>query len=266
MYFAVVSIFPEMFSAISEYGITGRAFAEKKAHLTLVNPRDFAVGNYRRIDDRPFGGGPGMVMLAEPLYQAIAFAKQDALAHGATNCPVVYLSPQGERFCENWQTTHTPNWDGAILLCGRYEGVDERLIDECVDIELSVGDYVLTGGELPAMLIMDALIRRLPAVMGDDRSAEQDSFVDGLLDCPHYTRPTEFLGRGVPEVLMSGHHNNIAKWRFFAQLDRTKQKRPDLYQAFLANQAQLDKQHQKWLNAFLCDFEKNDFKQSISNG
>lgn len=252
MYFAVISIFPEMFCAIRDYGITGRAFAEHKAHLTLINPRDFASGNYRRIDDRPFGGGPGMVMLAEPLYQAIAFAKQQAQAMGAKNCPVVYLSPQGEQFCESWQMAHTPDWDGAILLCGRYEGIDERLIKTCVDIELSVGDYVLTGGELPAMMVMDALIRRLPSVMGDELSAVQDSFVDGLLDCPHYTRPTEFLGQGVPEVLMSGHHSNIAKWRFFEQLDRTKTKRPDLYQAFLANRQNLDKQQQKWLTAFLA--------------
>lgn len=253
MHFWVISIFPEMFSAISAYGITGRAFAEQKASLTLINPRDFATGNYRRIDDRVFGGGPGMVMLAEPLSRAIQFAKQDAVAKGCTRCPVVYLSPQGERLSESWvqSTQNTHQYDGLILLCGRYEGVDERVIEQFVDIELSIGDYVLTGGELPAMIVLDTLIRRLPAVMGDDRSAEQDSFVDGLLDCPHYTRPVDFNGQTVPEVLLSGHHGNIAKWRFFEQLNRTKQKRPELFAKFLDTAEQLPKEQQKWLKIFI---------------
>lgn len=253
MYFWVISIFPEMFSAIHDYGITGRAFAEQKASLTLINPREFAVGNYRRVDDRVFGGGPGMVMLAEPLSKAIQFAKDDATTKGCVHCPVVYLSPQGEQLSESWiqsaQKTH--QYDGLILLCGRYEGIDERVVERFVDIELSVGDYVLTGGELPAMIVLDTLIRRLPAVMGDDRSAMQDSFVDGLLDCPHYTRPVVFDEQKVPEVLLSGHHANIAKWRFFEQLKRTKQKRPELFDNFLDNTKQLSKEQKKWLNAFL---------------
>lgn len=251
MHFWVISIFPEMFLAIRQYGITGRAISECQASLTVINPRDFTTDNYRRIDDRVFGGGPGMVMLAEPLSKAIQYAKDDAIAKDCKNCPVIYLSPQGVQLSEQWITqSSTQSYDGMILLCGRYEGVDERIITQLVDVELSVGDYVLTGGELPAMIVMDSLIRRLPQVMSDDRSAIQDSFVDGLLDCPHYAKPLEFRGQTVPEVLLSGHHANIAKWRFFEQLQRTKIKRPDLFDAFLTKN-ELDKTHKKWLHEFL---------------
>lgn len=240
MFFAVISMLPQMFDSISQFGITARAIARNQAEILLVNPRDFTNDNYHRIDERPFGGGPGMVMMAEPLEKAILFAKQQAKNRGK-NCPVVYLSPQGKTLNEALVLDYC-QYDGLILLCGRYEGIDERLIEQYVDMECSVGDYVLTGGELPAMVLMDSLIRRLPDVMGDDLSAVCDSFVDGLLDYPQYTKPLTFHGKTVPDVLLSGHHANIAKWRFVEQAKRTIARRPDLWQAFLPNQSQ-----KKWL-------------------
>ncbi|WP_199507524.1 MULTISPECIES: tRNA (guanosine(37)-N1)-methyltransferase TrmD [unclassified Psychrobacter] len=245
MYFAVISIFPEMFAAIRDFGITARACSEGKVTIECINPRDYTSDNYRRIDERPYGGGPGMVMMAEPLAKAIEDAKERAKAHGCrievAHCPVVYLSPQGRQLDEA-SVVQMSDYDGMILLCGRYEGIDERLLSQYVDAEVSIGDYVLTGGELPAMVLMDSVIRRLPEVMGDAQSAEQDSFVDGLLDCPHYTKPYVFADMAVPEVLLSGHHANIAKWRFVEQAKRTKVRRPDLWQAFKPSKAQV-----KWL-------------------
>ena len=235
MYFAVISIFPDMFAAIRKFGISGRAIANQQVVIECLNPRDFATDNYRRVDERPFGGGPGMVMMAEPLLKAINEAKQRAQAFGCRinreHCPVVYLSPQGETLSEA-KVVDFSALDGMILLCGRYEGIDERLLQAYVDVEVSLGDYVLSGGELAAMVLMDSVIRRLPNVMGDDQSAEQDSFVDGLLDCPHFTKPVDFEGVRVPEVLLSGHHGNIAKWRFYQQVARTKARRPDLWEKF----------------------------------
>lgn len=235
MYFAVISIFPEMFDAIRKFGITGRAANNQQVVIDVINPRDFTTDNYHRVDERPFGGGPGMVMMAEPLSKAIIEAKSRAQAFGCregrTHCPVVYLSPQGKTLSEAGVVEFSA-LDGMILLCGRYEGIDERLLQAHVDVELSLGDYVLSGGELAAMVVMDSVIRRLPNVMGDDKSAEQDSFVDGLLDCPHYTKPVDFEGEKVPEVLLSGHHGNIAKWRFYQQVARTKARRPDLWEKF----------------------------------
>lgn len=252
MYFAVISIFPEMFAAISQYGITARALTNGKATIECINPRDFSQDNYRRVDERPFGGGAGMVMMAEPLAKALNHAKTQACNHGCRHCPVVYLSPQGASLDEAWvQSALT--WDGMILLCGRYEGIDERILKHYVDIELSIGDYVLTGGELPAMVVMDSVIRRLPAVMNDDRSAIEDSFVNGLLDYPHYTKPVAFADEEVPAVLLSGHHEKIAKWRFYQQLQCTKLKRPDLYQVFLHKADSLDTKHAKWLGEYLAD-------------
>lgn len=248
MFIALISILPEMFTAITDYGITGRAIGRGQVTVHTINPRDFTTDNYRRIDDRPFGGGPGMVMLAEPLEQAILHAKALAEHHftslGMINtvCPVIYLSPQGRPLDEQTVLTCS-ELDGMILLCGRYEGIDERLIYRHVDTEISIGDYVLTGGELPAMVLMDSVIRRLPEVMNDDKSAVEDSFVDGLLDCPHYTRPHEFHGERVPEVLLSGHHANIAKWRFLEQVKRTKMRRPDLWIKFTPS-----KEQARWLS------------------
>lgn len=241
MYFAVITILPEMFTAISEYGITGRAVQNKQVVIDCINPRDFTTDNYRRTDERPFGGGPGMVMMAEPLAKAIAYAKSQASLHGcitdSEHCPVVYLSPQGDKLDEA-AVVSMRHYEAMILLCGRYEGIDERLLARYVDMEISIGDFVLTGGELPAMVLMDSVIRRLPDVMGDAKSAEQDSFVEGLLDCPHYTKPHDFEGLQVPEVLLSGHHANIATWRFMQQVERTKQRRPDLWQSFTPNAEQ----------------------------
>lgn len=248
MYFGVISLFPKMFDVISKQGIVGRAMERNLAKIELINPRDFAQGNYRRIDDRPFGGGAGMVMMAEPLVKAINYAKAQATAFGCNHCPVVYLSPQGKTLDES-VVQSLLEFDGLILLCGRYDGIDERILSY-IDQELSIGDYVLTGGELPAMVVMDSLIRRLPSVMGDERSVVADSFVDGLLDYPQYTKPLDFDGQGVPQVLLSGHHQNIAKWRYIAQLTRTKAKRPDLFQRYLANQSNKN----EWLQEFLNDY------------
>ncbi|MCL1623301.1 tRNA (guanosine(37)-N1)-methyltransferase TrmD [Moraxella sp. Tifton1] len=247
MFFAVISIMPQMFMAVRDFGITGRAVACEKVVIHTINPRDFTTDNYKRIDERTFGGGPGMVMMAEPLEKAILHAKKLAEDHfgqqgiSSPQCPVVHLSPQG-RVLDESSVVAFAQYDGMILLCGRYEGIDERLLEAYVDAEISVGDYVLTGGELPAMIVMDSIIRRLPFVMGDDHSAIQDSFVDGLLDYPHYTKPLVFHGQAVPEVLLSGHHANIAKWRFIQQVQRTKLRRPDLWEKFTPNKEQV-----KWL-------------------
>lgn len=260
MHFWVVSLFEQMFDALCLHGITGRAVAEQKAFVHLINPRDFSKSNYRRVDDTVFGGGPGMVMMIEPLVAAIAKAKSEACALGIGHCPVVYLSPQGRQLSEQ-AVCDFSQLEGMILLCGRYEGIDERLIERYVDIEVSIGDYVLTGGELPAMVVMDSIIRRLPAVMSDERSAQEDSFVDGLLDCAHYTKPLVYEGMEVPAVLRSGHHQNIAKWRFLSQLKHTKTKRPDLFCAFLQTKDNLP----TWQQQCLAQFLVQDTKQT-SNG
>lgn len=248
MRFFVISLFPEMFAPLEQVGITGRAIKNGQAVVECISPRDFTHDNYRRIDERPFGGGAGMVLMAEPVAMAIEFAKRRASEQGCQNCPVVYLSPQGQSLDEPW-VAKANSYDGMILLCGRYEGIDERLY-RLIDVELSIGDYVLTGGELPAMVLMDSLIRRLPNVM-NDASPLSDSFVDGLLDYPHYTKPLVFAGETVPEVLLSGHHARIAKWRFWQQLERTKTKRPDLFYRFLANTDSLASQQKNWLTQFL---------------
>jgi tRNA (guanine37-N1)-methyltransferase len=227
MQFDVVTLFPEMFAALTQSGITRRAFEQQKCTLSLWNPRDFTSDNYRTIDDRPYGGGPGMVMLAKPLEAAIDAAKARQMQHGVTAPRVVYLSPQGRALTHGrvMQLTAEP---GLVLLCGRYEAVDQRLLDRCVDEEISLGDFVLSGGELPAMALMDAVIRQLPGVLHDDASAVEDSFVNGLLDCPHYTRPEVYEGMAVPPVLMGGHHAEIEKWRREQALLATAKKRPDL--------------------------------------
>ncbi len=216
-----------MFEALTASGVTRRAQERESYQLRLWNPRDFTSNNYRTVDDRPYGGGPGMVMLAEPLQQAIAAARQAQMATGACKPKVVYLSPQG-RLLDHALAMELVASGGLILLAGRYEGVDERLLQREVDEEISIGDYVLSGGELPAMVLMDCIIRQLPGVLGDAESAEQDSFVNGLLDYPHYTRPEVYQGESVPEVLLSGHHAVIQKWRLKQALGRTWLRRPDL--------------------------------------
>jgi len=227
MQFDVVTLFPEMFAAITQSGITRRAFEQGKCGLSLWNPRDFTSDNHRTVDDRPYGGGPGMVMLAKPLEAAIDAARMRQQALGCAGPRVIYLSPQGRQLTHErvMQLTAQP---GLVLLCGRYEAVDQRLLDRCVDEEISLGDFVLSGGELPAMALMDAVIRQLPGVLHDDASAVEDSFVNGLLDYPHYTRPEVYEGVAVPPVLMGGHHAEIVKWRREQALAATVRKRPDL--------------------------------------
>jgi tRNA (guanine37-N1)-methyltransferase len=223
MRFDVISVLPEMFGALRQ-GVIGRAIERGHLDLRLWNPRDFADDVHRTVDDRPYGGGPGMVMRVEPLRRAIEAARSES-----PDAPVVYLSPQGRRFDQR-AAARMAQRAGMILLAGRYEGIDERLIEQEVDEEWSIGDYVLSGGELPAMVMIDAVGRLLPGVLGHADSAEQDSFVDGLLDCPHYTRPEVIDGRVVPPVLMSGDHEQIRRWRLKQALGRTWSRRPDLLQ------------------------------------
>lgn len=226
LWVGLITLFPDMFRAISESGITARAVKTGRLTLQCWNPRDYADGNYRRVDERPYGGGPGMLMMVEPLRQAIAAAKAAAAERGL-QAPVIYLSPQGRRL-DQAGVRELAGEQGLILLCGRYEGIDERLITREVDAEWSIGDYVLSGGELPAMVMIDALSRLLPGVLGCEASAEEDSFTDGLLDCPHYTRPEVYDGESVPAVLLSGDHAAIRRWRLQQSLQRTQARRPDL--------------------------------------
>jgi len=227
LHFDVVTLFPEMFDAVTESGITGRARERRAYQLLTWNPRDFAANNHRTVDDRPYGGGPGMVMMAEPLEKAICAARQRQMSSGVRKPRVIYLSPQGRPY-QHALAMELAAEQGIVMLCGRYEGVDERLIARQVDDEISIGDYVLSGGEVAAMVVMDSVIRQLPGVLGDDESAQQESFVRGLLDCPHYTRPETYEGVATPPVLLSGNHADIARWRLKQSLGRTHQRRPDL--------------------------------------
>jgi tRNA (guanine37-N1)-methyltransferase len=223
MHLDVITLFPEMVATIAEYGVVGRAQRNGLLTLKLENPREHSSDVHRTVDDRPYGGGPGMVMKYEPLTGAVAAAK----ARAPEGSPVVYLSPQGRVFDQATARRYA-ELPGLILLAGRYEGIDERFIEAEVDEELSLGDFVLSGGEVAAMAVIDAVVRLLPGVLGDDESAAQDSFMEGLLDCPHYTRPEEIEGRAVPEVLLSGDHAEIARWRLKQALGRTYERRPDL--------------------------------------
>ena len=223
MQIGVVSLFPEMVAAIAEFGVVGRAQRRELISLDIENPRDHTTDAHRTVDDRPYGGGPGMVMKVEPVAAALE-ALQSKLPRG---CPVVYLSPQGGVF-DQATAKRFSDLPGMVLLAGRYEGIDERLIELHVDEELSLGDFVLSGGEIAAMAVIDAVVRLLPGVLGDDESAVQDSFVEGLLDHPHYTRPEEIAGKVVPEVLLSGDHAQIARWRNKQALGRSFLRRPEL--------------------------------------
>ncbi|WP_269531205.1 tRNA (guanosine(37)-N1)-methyltransferase TrmD [Chitinimonas sp. BJYL2] len=247
MQFDVITIFPAMFAAISEQGMTQRGQDAGIYSLRCWNPRDYVTDNYRRVDDRPYGGGPGMVMMPAPLEAAIADAKAAQAKAGASRSRVVYLSPQGSPLthAKVMQLAAEP---GLILLAGRYEGIDERVISRQVDEEISIGDYVLTGGELPAMVLIDAVVRQLPGVLNDAASAHEDSFVDGLLDCPHYTRPEAYCGMTVPEVLLSGNHAAIRRWRLKQSLGRTWLRRPEL----LENR-QLTKEETRLLREFRAE-------------
>lgn len=238
MRFDVITLFPEMFDAI-RLGVTGRAIDKGLAELVLWNPRDYTEDLHQTVDDRPYGGGPGMVMKVEPLLAAIQAAK----AQSPTS-KVVYLSPQGQRFVQATAVAATQT-SGIILIAGRYEGIDERVIHSFVDEEWSLGDFVLSGGELPAMVVIDSMIRLLPGALGHAESAEQDSFSDGLLDCPHYTRPENILDQDVPSVLLSGDHEKIRLWRLQQALGRTWLRRPDLLEG-----RELNKQEQELLDEF----------------
>lgn len=223
MKFNVITLFPEMFSALTESGVSRRANQSGLYELKTWNPRDFTHDKHRTVDDRPYGGGPGMVMMYQPLKDTL-----NAIAAESEQKPhVVYLSPQGQPLTQA-KVEQLSEYKNVTLLCGRYEGVDERLIESSVDEEISVGDFVLSGGELPAMVLMDAMIRLIPGALGHNQSAEQDSFSDGLLDCPHYTRPEEVDGLCVPQVLLEGNHAKIDAWRHEQKLERTQQRRPDL--------------------------------------
>jgi tRNA (guanine37-N1)-methyltransferase len=241
MKIGVVSIFPKMVRTIAEFGVVGRAMERQLAALHVEDPRDLATDTHRTVDDRPYGGGPGMVMKYEPVAAAIRAAKA-ALPEG---CPVIFLTPAGRVF-DQAEAERLAALPGMVLLAGRYEGIDERLIEDEVDEELSLGDFVLSGGEIAAMAVIEAVVRLLPGVLGDEDSAAQDSFVEGLLDHPHYTRPEEIGGRKVPEVLLSGDHARIARWRYKQALGRSFLRRPDL-----VRKLKLDPEQQKLLDEFL---------------
>lgn len=242
----VVTLFPEMFEAVTGHGITGRAYRGGLFEFGLWNPRDFTADKHRRVDDRPYGGGPGMVMQVEPLREAIRAARDDG-----SEARVVYLSPQGS-LLDQAKVRELAALPRLIMVAGRYEGVDERLIEGEVDEELSIGDYVLSGGELAAMVVIDAVVRLLPGALGHDQSAEQDSFSDGLLDYPHYTRPEVIDGRAVPAVLQGGDHAAIRRWRLKQALGRTWLRRPDLLAAVELN----DEQH-LLLQEFIREHEQD---------
>lgn len=225
MKIGLVTLFPDMFSALTEHGVSGRAVREGLVELRFFNPRDYSTDKHRTVDDRPYGGGPGMVMRCEPLADAVQAARQWMDTDRETR--VIYLSPQG-RVLDQDGVREMAKVDQVILVAGRYEGIDERFIQREVDEEISIGDYVVSGGELPAMVMMDAMIRCLPGALGHEESAGQDSFSEGMLDWPHYTRPEEFAGMEVPEVLLSGDHARIAKWREQQARERTRERRPDL--------------------------------------
>ena len=228
----VVSLFPEFVAQCAAFGVVGRAIERGLLSIHGTNPRDYAEGNYRRVDDRPFGGGPGMVMLIDPLRRAIEAAR--SAADGPAR--LVYMSPQGRRL-DQAGVRRLASESRLVLLCGRYEGIDERLIRAEVDEEVSIGDYVLSGGELPAAVLIDAIARLQDGALNDAESAVQDSFEDGLLDCPHYTRPVEHALGAVPEVLLSGDHARIARWRRMQSLGRTAERRPDLLQGRVLSRA-----------------------------
>lgn len=248
MWAGVVTLFPEMFAALTEYGVTGRAVKRGQLSVEFSNPREHAHDRHRTVDDRPFGGGPGMLMKVEPLLEAI-----EAIRQKAPSPPrVIYLSPQGQPLTQQ-RAQELAEMDSLVLLCGRYEGIDERIIEMCVDEEISIGDYVLSGGELGAMVVLDAVTRLIPGVLGHADSAVEDSFTEGWLDCPHYTRPEEFEERRVPEVLLSGNHELIRRWRLKQSLGRTWQRRPALLKDLT-----LSKEQQQLLAEFIREQETDN--------
>jgi len=248
MHLGVISLFPQMFDAITEYGVTGRAVSHGKLNLSYWNPRDYTQDKHKTVDDRPYGGGPGMVMKVEPLRDAIQSAKK-TIGHDAK---VIYLSPQGRKLDQQGLQELATN-DALIFVAGRYEGIDERLIENEIDEEWSIGDYVLSGGELAAMVIIDGVARLLPGVLGDEESAQQDSFMDGLLDHPHYTRPERLSDQVVPEVLLGGDHEAIRKWRLKQSLGRTWLRRPDVL-----DKKDLSKEQNALLEQFIAEYGQEE--------
>ena len=237
MHIAIVTLFPEMFTAVTEFGVIGRAVKDKKLNLEFYNPRNFAEDSHKTVDDKPFGGGPGMLMKTGPLVAAIRAAKTASLERGRSEPKVYYLSPQGKAINQSYVESLAED-DNLLLVCGRYQGIDERVIKSEIDGEISLGDFVLSGGEIAAMALVDALGRCQRDVLGDVSSLNEDSFSNGLLHCPEYTRPGNFEGHAVPEILLSGHHEAIKEWREEQSLKVTWEKRPDLVTAATLNKKQ----------------------------
>jgi len=247
MHIAVVTLFPEMFAAISEQGISSRALQSGLVKLDCINPRDFTTDRHRTVDDKPFGGGPGMLMKSAPLKAAIAAGRERLAGEGRPH--TVYLSPQGKPLNQG-KVLELASRDGLVIVCGRYQGVDARLLETEIDEEVSLGDFVLSGGELAAMVLIDAMIRFQPGALGDEGSAREDSFANGLLHCPEYTRPQEIDGLAVPEVLLSGDHEAIRKWRLKQSLGVTWLKRPDLLESL-----ELDQEQESLLKQFIDEYQ-----------
>jgi len=253
--FDVITIFPAMLDALLDHGITRRALDEKRFDLEAWDPRQFAADAYRRVDDRPYGGGPGMVMMAEPLQAAIDAALKRQHEAGVARPVVVLMSPQGQRL-DDKLVGELASEDGLVVIAGRYEGIDERVVAKSVDREVSIGDYVTSGGELPAMVLIDCIVRRLPGSLNDAESATQDSFSAGLLDWPHYTRPEAWKGSGVPPVLLSGNHAAIARWRRKQSLGRTYARRPELLE-----RAQLSREDRQLLEEYRREQQEGQQQQ-----
>ncbi|MDR5897803.1 tRNA (guanosine(37)-N1)-methyltransferase TrmD [Halomonas vilamensis] len=248
MWIGVVSLFPEMFDALTRHGVTGRAVERAQIALEFWNPRDYATDRHRSVDDRPYGGGPGMLMKVDTLRSAIADARKRAFAATGKTPKVIYLSPQG-RTLDQQGVKALASESPLVVVAGRYEGIDERVVEHDIDEEWSIGDYVLSGGELPAMVLIDAAARLVPGVLGHQDSAIEDSFNDGLLDCPHYTRPEVIDGRQVPDILLSGNHAAIRRWRLKQSLGRTWQRRPDLLEG-----RTLSSEQRKLLDEFIEEY------------
>jgi len=251
----LISLFPELIQQATSYGVLGRAIKQQQLTLTCFNPRDFTEDKHRTVDDRPYGGGPGMLMKVEPLYRAILAAKDIA----GEDARVIYLSPQGQKVDQKLLVNTATAKDDLIMIAGRYEGIDERIIESLVDEEWSIGDYVISGGEFAALVVVDAITRLIPGVLGDDESALQDSFMQGLLDYPHYTRPEQindgtFNDQGVPDVLLSGDHKAIRRWRLKQALGRTWSRRPDLLDVIKNDASNWDEEKENLLAEYIIEF------------
>lgn len=248
----LITLFPELIQHATEHGVLGRAIKQQQITLACFNPRDYAEDRHRTVDDRPYGGGPGMLMKVEPLYKAIMAAKQAA----GDAAKVIYLSPQGQQLNQSMLVEAAAADEDLILIAGRYEGIDERIIESQVDEEWSIGDYVLSGGEYAALVVVDGIARLIPGALGDDESALQDSFMQGLLDCPHYTRPEKINDQSVPDVLLSGDHKAIQRWRLKQALGRTWLRRPDLIDAAKRDASHWDEDKASLLAEFKKEHQK----------